>query len=528
MARKIKRTVAVVVKMKRVVSRIQSLCSWVYRSVTPKVWLVLRVSLIRLPVFVLSVMFNKVCQVAGALKQLLLCVWRPTAKMRAQVGIVLYVLMLWSVACFFYGFEFLHRLIPALIAPELSRDLSLQASQLGSITAYYFYAYALAQLPAGLLIDKYGLRKTLTLASLLVAIGSALLSGANDAVIAAFSRGLIGFGSGFAFAATLKVISVYFHASLFALFVGLTNSVGILVATFGQVPFANFVSEQGWREAMFALAAFGVGVSLLLWLAFQQDAKRALLGVSLVDASADATAPIHDLPDSSDSYDPATIHAESFIDTLIYVVKQPQIWWFSCIAAMRVTPIISFAELWAGPFLSSCYQADRTAITQLVTSIFLGIAAGGPMFGLLSRWFLRRHLIFAGGLCSLVITSVLLTGVAMHPWALTLLLSALGMSSSSLLLCFGLCVERVPVWAQGAAIGFMNMWITLYGAALLPLIGYMLQWQNPGCALDYSLSQYQGALLVVPLSLALSLIMTWALKFSYFNPLVVNSESRSS
>lgn len=412
----------------------------------------------------------------------------PGAK---KVNYVLYAFFLWFMACFFYGFEFLHRLIPALIAGEISKDLALQAGQLGSITAYYFYAYAFAQLPAGLLIDHYGIRRTLTVASLCVAVGSALLSGASDVVVASFSRALIGFGSGFAFAGTLKVLSLYFSASVFAFFVGMTNSVGILVATFGQIPFAHFVSSSTWREALLALGGIGAVLTLVLWIVFQgSDEKEKTLREEGV----------------------------SFSETLLYVVKQPQIWWYSLIAAMRVTPIISFAELWAGPFLSSCYHADKQSITQLVTSIFLGIAAGGPLFGLLSRFILRRHLLLIGGLFSLFITSTLLTGIAMNRVVLTSLLVGLGVSSSSMLLCFGLCVERVPAWAKGAAIGFMNMWITFYGAALLPVIGYLLQWQNPGCALDYSLRQYQGALLIVPVSLVISLLMTLALSHPYFAP----------
>lgn len=477
-------------KAKKIVRRCFGLLPKLFTYVKKTVFFV--GALVKKPLFLCFEALGRLFKGAGSLLQAFFqALSHPTHPGAKRINYALYAFFLWLMACFFYGFEFLHRLIPALIATEISKDLSLQAGHLGSITAYYFYAYAFAQLPAGLLIDHYGLRRTLTFASFCVAIGTALLSGAGDIVVASFSRALIGFGSGFAFAATLKVLSLYFSASLFAFFVGLTNSMGILVATFGQVPFAHFVSSSNWREALLALAGVGALLTLLLRASFRSC----------------------EVKESSSQEEEV-----SFKETLFYVIRQPQIWWYSLIAAMRVTPIISFAELWAGPFLSSCYHADKQSITQLVTSIFLGVAAGGPIFGLLSRFFLRRHLIFAGGLFSLVITSTLLTGIELNRLLLVVMLVGLGVSSSSMLLCFGLCVERVPDWAKGAAIGFMNMWITFYGAALLPLIGYLLQWQNPGCALDYSLKQYQGALMIVPISLALSLLMTWALKYSYFQP----------
>jgi MFS family permease len=51
------------------------------------------------------------------------------------------------------------RTINAVLAATLAGDLSLDAWQVGMITSAYFFAFALAQLPVGLALDRYGPRR---------------------------------------------------------------------------------------------------------------------------------------------------------------------------------------------------------------------------------------------------------------------------------------------------------------------------------------------------------------------------------
>lgn len=397
---------------------------------------------------------------------------------------------MWLVAALFYGYEFLHRLAPGVIANELILDLAIPASKVGTLSAYYFYAYAATQVPAGILIDRFGLKKILVFACMCVALGSALFSGAQDMMIGRFSRALIGFGSAFAFAGTLKVASEQFSSRLFALFVGVTNTIGVLGALCGQYPYANLVENVGWRHSMMMIAFLGGFISLALWLI------------------------VRDSPQLENER-----QKHRLWEGLIFVARQPQVWWIACIAALRVTPIISFAELWAVPFFSQCYGTSILEASKMLSFIFIGIAIGGPVHGFLARVILRRRLLFIGGAGSFVCTIFLLSGLTLGNYVLILILALLGFFSSSMLLCFGMSVDRVPLWAKGAVIGFTNMWVMLFGALLQPLIGYLLERQAPGCALDsYSFREYRQALYIVPLCLLISLVLTWFLKFDYFKP----------
>src|SRR5579864_5516784 len=81
---------------------------------------------------------------------------------------------LWSIAALFYAYEFIHRVAPSVITSQLREAFSVNDHQLATIGAMYFYAYAAFQLPAGILIDKYGTKRVLVIASVILTLGSFL------------------------------------------------------------------------------------------------------------------------------------------------------------------------------------------------------------------------------------------------------------------------------------------------------------------------------------------------------------------
>src|SRR3990167_1952022 len=75
-------------------------------------------------------------------------------------------------AASFYLYEFVLQVAPSVMAGPMMRTFHVSAQGFGIISAFYFYAYAPMQLPAGLLFDRYGPRKLMTAALCLCALGS--------------------------------------------------------------------------------------------------------------------------------------------------------------------------------------------------------------------------------------------------------------------------------------------------------------------------------------------------------------------
>ena len=61
-----------------------------------------------------------------------------------------------------YFFVYFHRLSLSIVANDLIADFKTTASVMGLLGSIYFYCYAFMQLPAGLLSDSLGPRKSVT------------------------------------------------------------------------------------------------------------------------------------------------------------------------------------------------------------------------------------------------------------------------------------------------------------------------------------------------------------------------------
>ena len=60
---------------------------------------------------------------------------------------------------FGYYLSYLLRTVNAVISPVLTAELNLSAAHLGLLSSTYFLSFALAQLPLGIALDRYGPRR---------------------------------------------------------------------------------------------------------------------------------------------------------------------------------------------------------------------------------------------------------------------------------------------------------------------------------------------------------------------------------
>ena len=124
-------------------------------------------------------------------------------------------LIFWILS-FSYILVYFHRLCPAVVAVDMMRDLHTGGALLGLLGSAYFYPYALMQLPAGLLSDSWGPRRTITLFFSIAFVGSLLLGLAPSLFWAIVGRTLVGLGVSMLFVPTMKVLAEWFRIREFA------------------------------------------------------------------------------------------------------------------------------------------------------------------------------------------------------------------------------------------------------------------------------------------------------------------------
>src|SRR5690625_362194 len=69
--------------------------------------------------------------------------------------------------------SFMLRTVNAGIAGDLSSELQLTSSQLGSLSSAYFLGFAIMQLPLGIMLDRYGTRRVQAVLLLIAALACA-------------------------------------------------------------------------------------------------------------------------------------------------------------------------------------------------------------------------------------------------------------------------------------------------------------------------------------------------------------------
>ncbi|MEJ2428077.1 MAG: MFS transporter, partial [Deltaproteobacteria bacterium] len=124
-------------------------------------------------------------------------------------------LIFWILA-FSYVLVYFHRLCPAVVAVDMMDDLQASGALLGLLSSAYFYPYALMQLPAGLLSDSWGPRRSISLFFIVAFIGSVMLGMAQSVPLALAGRTLVGLGVAMLFVPTMKILAEWFRIKEFA------------------------------------------------------------------------------------------------------------------------------------------------------------------------------------------------------------------------------------------------------------------------------------------------------------------------
>lgn len=403
---------------------------------------------------------------------------RPTSKKLLNYQLAGW--LFWSVGALFYAYEFFHRVAPGVLTTHLREILTIDDKQLGLIGAMYLYAYAAFQLPAGILIDKYGPKKLLVFASLLVTIGSFAFVFSTNHHWAYFSRFLIGAGSAFAFVGCLKIGSQWLAMSSFPLVVGLTNFCGTLGALSGGAPFSWLLERIGYKAALLNLSFLGLAITILLFLILKDKPE---------EISAEANK--------------KELHsANSILTGLGYVLRSKQTWYISLFGTLLVMPIAALPEMWGPEYLVVAYSIPKTQAAALTHTIFVGTAIGGPLVGwLATRVSNLKYIMFPATLGALVLLSVFLYVPHTTLSYLYPLLFLYGILTANMLLSFSIIKQSYPDWVQGSAIGFVNMIIMLCGGFAQYGIGWLLdrfRSQHDGV---YLLSDYHIALSILPFCL---------------------------
>jgi sugar phosphate permease len=364
------------------------------------------------------------------------------------------------VLSFSFILVYFHRLCAAVLAVDMMHDLNAGGALLGLLGAAYFYPYALMQLPAGLLSDSWGPRKTITLFFGVAVIGSIILGMAPSVSWAIFGRTLVGLGVAMLFVPTMKVLAEWFRAGEFALMTGIFFAMGGIGTISAATPLAVLSSAVGWRMSFILVGIFTIILGALVW-------------IFVRDRPADKGWPS---PSEHVSEDQSDI---GLWEGVKKVLSNPWFWPIAIWFFFNCAIFFSFGGLWGGPYLMNIYGLSKAQAGNILSMLAFGMIVGSPMMGYISNRILkgRKPVLIISSVITLIITVFLAFFTGRLPiWFLYVLTFGMGMFTNAIAaIGFTTTKELFPVQIAGTSTGLVNLFPFLGGAILQPIMGYMLE-----------------------------------------------------
>lgn len=405
-----------------------------------------------------------------------------------------YAWSIWGLAASAFFIEYFARVAPGVMIDSLMRDFKVHAFALGSLSAFFYYAYVGMQIPVGILVDRFSLRWLLSAMILVCALGCFVFALTTQLAIAAFARFIMGFGAAFSFISALKVASVWFPAQKFGLLAGLTQAIGMFGAAVGQMPMAYLVAHFSWRMTLVLIASVMtlLAVAIVLVVRDPEKSRPSIVEKNLMHA-----------PWSG----------------LIEVLKNPQSWWNALFAGLLYAPTTALAELWGVKFFRQAYHLDNEIAAMAVGLIFIGWTVGGPLVGWISDKLKRRKIILLLSALGSLFSASLVLMLHLPLTLLFCLLFLYGLANTGVATAYAVASEINPHSLSGTSVAFANMASVLIGAGFQPLIGWLLEKNWDGTVENgapiYSTADFHSALIVLLGSLFSALLVACCVRETY-------------
>lgn len=400
----------------------------------------------------------------------------------SRLSVKRYRLLVFAALATSYMLVTFHRLCPAVVAVDMMRDLDAGGGLVGMLAGASFYSYALMQLPAGLLADSWGARRTTSLFFCVAALGALLLGFSPSVSWAMAGRILVGVGTSMIFVSSLKTLAEWYPPGEFAAMTGLLVAFGGMGSLLATAPLAWSAQAFGWRGAFMAVGCVTLLLAALLWIVVRDTPAQAGYSGSEVP---------HELP-------PGRLPLMPGVKT---VLANRWFWLFALWSFIENGIFFSFAGLWGGPYLSHVHAMTSGEAGQALLCIAVGLIVGGPFISLLSTNLLKGRkpaLIFCATVLSLL-TGLLAFRTASLSWVelLAILFFMGAFVGTAPVVAFTAVKELFPVRLAGTAIGLMNIFPFFGGAVFQPVLGSILEAAGRAESGAFTVAGYQQAFFVL-------------------------------
>lgn len=369
----------------------------------------------------------------------------------------------------------------SVIGPDLVTELNLSAAGLALLSSSFFLAFALAQVPVGMLIDRFGPRLTMLWSTVLAVAGCIVFALGPDLNTLVLGRVLMALGCSSFYVAPLAIYSRWFQPKYFSTVTGIQlglSGLGLLAAT---SPLAFAASTIGWRPSFVIVGVLAAlsGLIVLLWVS-----------------------------DDPPGTPPHGHKKENFFESLqglLVVTRTPAFWPIFAMFLTNYAVVITILGLWGGPYLAHVYGYDLETRGYYLLVLAVSSMSAAFAWGAADRIFgSYRMPVLLGALLTLAMLLWIALVGKMSPAALFVWFLSYGLVTGYPPLLVGQAREMFPRELVGRGLTLLNL-ATMGGVFVFQFAtGAVIGFMSPNQTV-YPLAAYQAAFGLMAGLLAISI-----------------------
>ncbi len=365
-----------------------------------------------------------------------------------------------------YFFVYFHRISVSVVGQDIVADVG---GSIGFLSSVYYWTYTAMQIPSGMMADRFGARAASTVFLLIASIGSLVTCVGTEFWMIVLGKVMIAAGMAVVYVPLMKLVSVWFPKSDFAVLSGVVIAVGNVGAIAATGPLELMAQALGWREVFLVLGVITLVLAVLCATVIRNHPKdRGLPSVEAVELSEHGTAVV----ESSAARIPV-------MKGLRIVLSGGRKFWTCALAYFLVYgSIMTFQGTWAVTYFNNVYDFVLSA-SWMVTALGVGkILSTLAIGGMTSRGIIRskRKAMIYGTSVFTVLWAVIFVfaGDIDSYWFWFAVSFAFGFFGGFMTLSFTQVKEWYPIAISGTAVSGTNIFLFLGASVCTTISGAII------------------------------------------------------
>ena len=384
--------------------------------------------------------------------------------------------VIWLFITLFYCYQYVLRLLPNVIMPELMEQFSIGASEFGDFAGIYYVGYILMQIPMGLLLSRFGGKNILPISILIASLGSLPIANGNSWQLVILGRFMIGVGTSAAIVGAFQIFRAIFPKH-FTRMIGALVCVGLLTAIYISKPLSIITHSVGIKEMVYSLVLSGIILAIATYLVLPKT--------------------------------PSSQNSNVLVD-IKEIISNKKLIIMSLLAGLMVAPLEGFADAWGTAFIRMVYEIERHTADSIVSTILTGMCIGSillPYLAEKTKSYYGTTLI--SGLIMALCFGFLLTGMGTI-FTLYLISLLIGICSAYQVVIISHIATYVKLSLSGMAAAVSNMIIMAFGYFFHKSIAYVIESNSSVLEVSsmpptYSYDAYILGISVIPIAMLIAI-----------------------